>query len=89
MEERASICGGVLGPRLHLFPLFCQRAEPGGGADLSVNPGPEPSLSFGRRDKGGRGMSEGSHIWLGLGGRGLGQGGVEIGKGAGALTSNQ
>lgn len=34
-------------------------------ADLSINPEPEPSASFGRWDKGGGGRSEGSHIWLG------------------------
>lgn len=52
-------------------------------ADLSINPEPEPSSSFGRWDKGGGGRSEGSHIWPGWG-EAWGGGKVETRKEAGA-----
>lgn len=81
MEEIASICRWVLGAQPASVPFVLSESRARRGADLSINPEPEPSSSFGRRDKGGGGRSEGSHIWLGWGGvweR------AETGKGAGA-----
>lgn len=86
MEEIASICRWVLGAQSASASFVLSESRARRGADLSINPEPEPSSSFGRGGQRWQREVRGQPHLAGVGdfGREWRQG-----RGLGLLTSNQ